>query len=182
MLLKRVKEAYGDGKLQVEWHDFPLEQVNSVQGPEWKLWEQPDDYRSKGLWAFRAGEAAKLQGPEAFERFHLALLTARHVDRKDVADRSVLLDVARESGLDVGKFESDLSDRGLMAKIGEDYSRAVEEYGIWGTPTLVFEGGESAYLRMRPDPPEEESVRVFEELVDAIRDRPYLLELKRPRG
>lgn len=179
-MLRKVREKYGD-RLKVSWHAFPLEQVNSVQGPEWKLWEQPDEYRSKGLWAFRAAEAARLQGPEPFERFHYALLEARHADKKDVADRSVLLEVARQSGLDVARFERDLADRGLLARVAEDYKLGVEEHGVWGTPTFVFEGGQAAYLRVRPAPPDEEAVRLFEELAGVIRDRPYVLEIKRPR-
>ena len=178
-MLQRVKEAYGD-RLQVQWHSFPLEQINSVQGPEWKLWEQPDEYRSKGLWAFRAAEAAKLQGEEAFERFHMALLRARHVDKRDVADRAVIMETAREAGLNLERFQRDLADRSLMAKIGEDYERGVQDHGVWGTPTLVFDGGQSAYLKLRPAPPVEDSVKVFEEMRDVI-SRPYVIEIKRPR-
>ena len=174
-----MKETYGD-RLQVRWHSFPLEQINNVQGPEWKLWEQPDEYRSRGLWAFRAGEAAKLQGDEAFERFRMALLRARHVDKRDIADKAVLMETARESGLDLERFQRDLADRSLMARIGEDYNRGVEDHGIWGTPTLVFDDGHSAYLKMRPAPPVEDSTRVFEELRDVI-NRPYVIEIKRPR-
>lgn len=180
MLLQRVKDAYGD-RLRIEWHSFPLEQVNSVHGPSWKLWEQPDEYRSRGLWALRAGEAAKLQGDDGFQRFHMALLRARHVDKKDIADRSVLLEAAREAGLDLERFQRDLADRSLLAKIAGDYDRGVQQHGIWGTPTLVFGGGASAYLRMKPAPPPEESVKTFEDLYDVIAGRPYVLEIKRPR-
>ena len=174
-----MKETYGD-RLHVQWHSFPLEQINSVQGPEWRLWEQPDEYRSKGLWAFRAAEATRLQGEEAFDRFRMALLRARHVDKRDIADRAVLTETAREAGLDLERFQRDLADRSLMAKIGEDYERGVQDHGIWGTPTLVFDGGQSAYLKIRPAPPAEDSVRVFEELRDVI-NRPYVIEIKRPR-
>lgn len=172
--------VYGD-RLSVEWHSFPLEQINNVQGPEWKLWEQPDDYRSKGLWALRAGEAAKLQGRDAFGRFHLGLLAARHGDKRDIADRAVLLDVAAQCGLDVARFERDLTDRALLARIAEDYARGVEQHGIWGTPTFVFNDGPAAYLKIRPAPPPEQCLHVFQQLVDVIRDRPYIIEIKRPR-
>jgi predicted DsbA family dithiol-disulfide isomerase len=178
VMLREVKNAYGD-RLQLEWHWFPLEQVNSIQGPEWKLWEQPDEYRSKGLWAFRAAEAARKQGREAFERFHMALLNARHVDNADIADRALLMDLARGTGLDPELFQWDLADRSLMAKIGEDYERGVQEHGIWGTPTLVFDGDQSAYLKLRPAPPAEECVKAFDELRDVI-NRPYVIEVKRP--
>ena len=175
-----MKKGYGN-RLRIEWYFFPLEQVNSNQGPEWKLWEQPDGYKSKSLWAFRAGEAARLQGKEAFERFHLALLQARHVEKRDISDPQVLIEVAREAGLDSNRFRQDLPNRSLMAKIGKDYTRGVEEHGVWGTPTLVFNGRPAAYLRLRPAPPPEESVELFKELFGVIHGRPYVIEVKRPR-
>ena len=175
-----MKGVYGD-RLRVEWHSFPLEQVNSTQGPEWKLWEQPDGYKSRGLWAFRGGEAARRQGKELFERFHMAFLRARHVENRDIANPEVLIKVAEEVGLDIDKFRQDLSSRTLLAKIGEDCTRGVKEHGVWGTPTLVFNGRQAAYLKLRPAPPPGESVKLFEELFDIIHDRPFVIEIKRPR-
>ena len=171
---------YGD-RLHIEWYSFPLEQINSTQGPEWKLWEQPDDYKSRSLWAFRGGEAARLQGEKLFERFHIALLRARHLENRDIANPEVLIEVAREVGLDIDKFRQDLSNRNLLAKIGVAYTRGVKENGVWGTPTLVFNGRQAAYLKLKPAPPLEESVKLFEELLDIIHDRPYVIEMKRPR-
>lgn len=155
--------------------------MNNIQGPDWKLWEQPDDYTSRGLWALRAGEAAKLQGKEAFDRFHLALLRARHEQKREIADPQVLTEVARESGLDVVRFQRELSDRSLLVKIGEEYTRGAQDHGIWGTPTLVLENGQAAYLKLRPAPRGEEAVKLFEELFDLIHSRPYVIELKRPK-
>jgi len=175
-----VKEALRD-RLGIEWYAFPLEQVNSTQGPGWKLWEQPNEYKSRGLWAFRGGEAARLQGKELFEHFHMALLRARHVENRDIANPEVLIEVAMEAGLDVDRFRQDLPSRNLLAKIGEDYIWGVEEHGVWGTPTLVFNGRQAAYLKLRPAPPPEESVKLFEELFDIIYRRPYVVEVKRPR-
>lgn len=129
----------------------------------------------------RAGEAAKQQGKGIFECFHLALLRAKHVDKKDIANREVLIAIAREVGMDVNQFRKDLFDRRLLAKIGEDYTRGVEEHGIWGTPTLVFNGCQAAYLKLRPAPPPEEAAGLFEELFEIIHGRPYVIELKRPR-
>ncbi len=175
-----MSEVFGD-RLSVEWYSFPLEQVNSTQGPEWKLWEQPDEYKSRGLWALRGGAAARLQGKELFERFHMYLLRARHVENRDIADPQVLIEVAKEAGLDVDRFRQDLPNRNLLAKIGEDYIRGVKEHGVWGTPTLIFNGRQAAYLKLRPAPPPEESVKLFEELFDIIHGRPYVIEVKRPR-
>src|SRR6185437_10838347 len=84
--LRDVQAALGDA-LRVNWRYFPLEQVNSAEGPDWKLWEQPEGYRSRGLPAFRAAEAARRQGDEAFAAIHVALLRARHEDGADIAER-----------------------------------------------------------------------------------------------
>jgi predicted DsbA family dithiol-disulfide isomerase len=167
--------------LHIEWHSFPLEQVNSTLGPEWKLWEQPEEFTSKGLWAFRGGEAAKLQGKELFERFHLAVLRARHVEKREIGDPEVLILLAKEAGLDEDQFRQDLPNRNLLTKIGDDYTLGVKEHGVWGTPTLVFNGRQAAYLKLRPGPPPEESVKLFEELFAIICCRPYVVEVKRPR-
>ncbi len=77
--------------------------------------------------------------------------------------------------------EGDLADRALLARIADDYERGVQDHGVWGTPTLVFNGQRAAYLRIKPAPPAEESVKLFEELFDLINDRPCVLEVKRPR-
>ena len=70
--VRDVQTALGD-EIEFVWRSFPLEQVNSPEGPEWKLWEQPDDFVSRGLYAFRGAEAAKLQGSDHFLNFHFAL-------------------------------------------------------------------------------------------------------------
>jgi predicted DsbA family dithiol-disulfide isomerase len=158
-----------------------LEQVNSKLGPEWKLWEQPDVFVSRGLWAFRGGEAAKIQGREPFERFHLAVLRARHVEKRDIGNTEVLIQLAKEAGLDEDRFRQDLPNRNLLARIGEDYLLGEKEHGVWGTPTLVFNGRQAAYLRLKPVPSPEESMKLFEELFDVIYHRPYVIEVKRPR-
>jgi len=174
-----VKTALGDD-IEFVWRSFPLEQVNSPEGPEWKLWEQPDDYVSRGLNAFRGAEAAKLQGPDHFANFHFALLEARHVDDKNIGRKDVVIETAGKAGLDVDAFTKALGDRSLMANIGKDYEKARNEYGVFGTPTFVFPGGESAYMKMRPKASEEDTVSVWNDFVTMVVDRPYIAEVKRP--
>ncbi|MBI4307218.1 MAG: DsbA family protein [Chloroflexi bacterium] len=179
MWLAEVKKVWGE-RLVVNWRYFSLEQVNSQEGPEWKLWEQPDSYYSRGRLAFHAAEAARRQGPEAFERFHLALLRARHEEKKDIADRAVVLDVARQARLDLPRFEADLRDRALLRRLAEDHTQAVERYGVFGTPTLVFPNGGAAYLKMRPAPAPQDALRVFEHLHQIVAGWPFITEVKRP--
>ncbi len=117
------------------WRSFPLEQVNSAEGDDWKLWEQDDSYVSRGLYAFRGAEAAKLQGPDHFINYHYSILEARHVEDKNIGRKDVVIEAARSAGLDVEAFETALADRALLANIGKDYeTRPRTTYGVSSAP------------------------------------------------
>jgi predicted DsbA family dithiol-disulfide isomerase len=177
--IDQVKAKLSD-RLQVTWRFFPLEQVNSVEGPEWKLWEQPAAYKSRGRGAFHGAIAARNQGEEAFDRFHLALLRAKHEEGKEHSRRETLLEAAAAANLDLARFERDLDDPSLLARIAPDYEEAREKHGVFGTPTFVFADGSSAYIKMRPAAPGEDAVKVFEEFLQIVQERPYIAEIKRP--
>jgi hypothetical protein len=179
--LDRVKQVQG-GSLQITWKSFSLEQVNSRNGPDWKVWEQPEGYKSRSLLSLVAGEAARCQGSEAFDRYHLALLTARHggEGRTPLDQVEPLLEVGRESGLDVGRLREDMKDPELLEIIGRDHTEAVEDHGVFGTPTFVFEGGNAAYLKSFIPPPED-SVAFFEHFAAVVTHRSYIGEIKRPQ-
>jgi predicted DsbA family dithiol-disulfide isomerase len=164
----------------VSWKPFLLAQVNSKEGPEWKAWEQKEDGDSHGLLAMRAGEAAQRQGSKAFEAFHLALLTARHQDRKDLSNTDVIMESAEASGLDMARFRKDLADGSILQGLGDSHTQAVEEYGVFGVPTFVFPNGASAFLKTY-EPPEEEAVEMFENLKGVMGSWKYIGEVKRPQ-
>jgi len=177
--LESAKNKYGDS-LQINWRGFPLEQVNSKEGSDWKIWDQPDDYPFRGFPALKAGEAARRQGVEGFDRFHIALLRARHEDRKNIADVEVLLEIARNSNLDSARFREDIGDPLITKKIVDDYTEAVEQHGVFGTPTFLFPNGASAFLKM-VRPPEEEAPDLLRLLSELIGKWTYVGEVKRPQ-
>ncbi|MEZ4506348.1 MAG: DsbA family protein [Thermomicrobiales bacterium] len=177
--VRDVKTALGD-EIEFVWRSFPLEQVNSAEGPEWKVWEQADNYVSRGFYALRGAEAAKLQGPDHFINYHYSILEARHVEDQNIGRKNVVIDAARTAGLDMDAFERALADRSLLANIGNDYETARAQHGVFGTPTFVFPGGEAAYMKMRPKAPEEDAVTVWNDFVATVVGRPYVHEIKRP--
>ena len=180
MWLDRVAKAE-PGLIDVTWKSFVLDQINSKNGPDWKIWEQDDRYDSRSLLSLHAGESAKLQGRDAFERFHVALLVARHGGRRlSLNDRVALVEVAREVDLDVPRFEQGLDDLNLLDNIARDHKEAVEQHGVFGTPTFLFENGTSAYLKSFV-PPEDDSVDFFNHFVAIFAYRAYVGEIKRPQ-
>ena len=124
--------------------------------------------------------AAKRQGAEAFDRFHLALLRAKHETNQDHGKPKVLQSVAASVGLDTDRFDRDRADRSLLSQIGADYEEGRTHHGAFGTPTLVFPGGAAVYLKMRPPAPPDESVAIFDDLRRMTIHRPYIAEIKRP--
>ena len=167
-------------KLTINWRYFSLEQINSHQGPEWNIWEQTEDYSSRGLRAFRAAEAAHRQGKASFDSFHIALLEARHEQRKDIADVSILNHVAESVNLDMAQFKKDFCDANLLSKLAEDHTFAADILGVFGTPTLVFPKNRAIFLKMSPPIPED-SLAIFNEVRTIAEHRPYIQEIKRPQ-
>ena len=181
MWLDRVKKVYGDD-LDITWKNFSLEQINSKEGPEWKAWEQGEPTERRSLLGAMAGEAARRQGPELYDKFHLALLTARHGGDGRIAlnEEAPLIELAGEVGLDVGQFTEDLKDQELAKIIGQDHEEAAETHGIFGTPTFVFANETATYIKtFIPD--EGDSVAAFEHFTALMSSRKYIGEIKRPQ-
>jgi predicted DsbA family dithiol-disulfide isomerase len=179
--LQDVKQQLGDDAPQITWRFFPLEQVNAPADVEERVWNLPPDNRSQARNSMHAGAAALRQGQDAFEKFSIALLALKHEEGQDHGKRATLDEAARRAELDPAQFAEDLEDRALLLKIRDDYTHGREELGVFGTPTFVFPGGESAYLQVRPTPPAEDAVPLWNDFVEAVCNRPYLREIKRPK-
>ena len=167
-------------ELEINWRSFSLAQNSSTEGPDWKAWEQPDESEVRGILALRGGEAARRQGPEAFGQYHMALLEARHADRRDIGKRDVLVEIATEVGLDIAQFAEDLEDRSLIESIARDHLEAAEQHGVFGTPTFLFGNGRSAFLKILRTPPEE-APKLTKLLFELMENWSYVGEIKRPQ-
>lgn len=131
--------------------------------------------------AFRAAEAARLQGADAYERMHFALLEGRHQRRKDFTDPNDIQDVARSARLDMARFQRDLADRSLLRRVAEDHALAAAKYGVFGTPTLVFETGGPFFLRVRAQEDAKAAARTFDALYQTMVEQDNVDEVKRPK-
>ncbi|MFQ5874821.1 MAG: DsbA family selenoprotein, partial [Dehalococcoidia bacterium] len=60
------------------------------------------------------------------------------------------------------------------------HTESVEKYGVFGTPTFLFESGNTVYLKTFI-PPEEDSVAFFEHFIALMSHRSWVGELKRPQ-
>ena len=78
------------------------------------------------------------RNPSAFLRFHGALFKEYFAEGRDLGDPTVVEDVARSSGLDVGRMTKALDDGEYEGAITAT-TDAARELGITGTPTFVFD-------------------------------------------
>ena len=179
--LAKVEEVTGEA-VEIDWQPFALAQVNVDEGAEYNVWEQPAilDGSDKTLLAHQAGLAAKRQGKEAFQSFFITLLKARHEDKVDLNDASVITEAAKSSGLDLARFREDLVDPDLLKQLGESHTKAVEEHGAFGVPTFVFPNGNAAFLKMFI-PPDEQAAEIYETLFKTMSEISHVGELKRPQ-
>ena len=167
----------GERDLDVRWRYFSLAQVNSKH-EGWTAWDAPETERVKGRLAFKAAEAARRQG--RFDELHLPLLVARHRDRLDIDDVSVIENVAAEAGLDLECLRRDIAAPDILEPLARDHREATGKHGVFGTPTFVFGDGSSAYVRLSEPPGPDEAVRLFDKLISVAADEPQILEIKRP--
>ncbi|MCI0788686.1 MAG: DsbA family protein [Chloroflexi bacterium] len=182
MWLSKVEDATGE-TIKVDWKPFSLAQVNSDNNDgNVKLWELPEviDGTDKTFLAHMSGLAAKRQGDEAFQSFFMALLRARHEDKKDLLDPAVMEEAAVAAGLDMARFREDAADPELLKDIGESHTNAVEEYGAFGVPTFVFGDGKATFLKMFI-PPDEQAVEIYETLTKVMSEFEHVGEIKRPQ-
>lgn len=88
--------------------------------------------------ALEATEFARDSGPEQFDCLHHRLFEAYFSEGRNIGERSVLLDLAGECGLDKVALGEALEDRRYRARVRESIELA-RGAGITGTPTFIFD-------------------------------------------
>jgi len=170
--------------LRFEWVHFSLYQSNRPNGDGWQLWnerlDERDDAGTMGLLPFLASTAARRQGPAPHDAFRTALLHARHVEHRPF-HLSTMMEAAEEAHLHLACFERDLADPEARTALAREHHRGVAAE-VFGTPTFGFPSGDTAYVRLRQVPADQDdAVELFERIRGMLADYPYLETLKRPR-
>lgn len=86
---------------------------------------------------------AALQGAElareanAFAAYHCGVFHAAFHDRRDIADRELLADIAQGAGMDRARFLADLESERMAARIA-DNKREADRMSALGYPTFIL--------------------------------------------
>lgn len=85
--------------------------------------------------SLEASEFARDHGK--FHEFHEAVFHAYFTEARDIGDVQVLLDVAKQVGLDMAELQASLQDGRYLPRL-EQASEEAHHYGINGTPTYII--------------------------------------------
>ena len=155
MRLREIEQVYG-ARVRVHWRTFPL--IPGEQ-PDRRVTEKTREGRqrvgveepracfvppeidaplpSSSIPALTAAKCAERQGEAAFERFHDRLFTAHFRDNLDIGRPDVLWSLARESALDLARFEADYAGEAYDAVL-RDCAEGAAWFGVSGLPTVVL--------------------------------------------
>ncbi|MGH6690759.1 MAG: DsbA family oxidoreductase, partial [Gammaproteobacteria bacterium] len=86
-----------------------------------------------------AAKCARLQGGDAFERFHDALFVAHFRDNLDISRPGVLRNLARECGLDLERFQHDYAAGEAYQEVLHDCAEGAAWFGVSALPTVIFD-------------------------------------------
>ncbi len=107
-----------DGTMRIEWRHFPYLGPESITS-------------AKASWA--AGEQGR------FWEYHDAMFADQQPPNSGKLTDEYLLDKAREIGLDVERFEEDMTSKTAADEVQADFDEG-QEIGVTGTPAFLVNG------------------------------------------
>lgn len=119
-LMKKIEADYDEEKLRIVFRQFPLPQIHK-----------------HAIVAAYAAEAAGFQG--RFWEMYDKLYTDQATWSKAPDARTFFVDYARDIGLDMNRFISDMNSPQAEVRVRFDYERGIS-LGVSGTPTIFLNG------------------------------------------
>ncbi len=111
---------------------FSMAYAGEGEEPEQRVWNTHDAHKLL-RWALTAGE------PEAQARLKMAMFRAHFQQRRNMADRELLLNLAEAEGFDRAAAAEAMADDALSMAVKLEEKRGLEN-GISSVPTFVVNG------------------------------------------
>ncbi len=133
-------EAYGGGP--PDRRELELEiWLAALQEPEAVFKPFRDDWPTTTLPAFEAAWCAFQQGEAIGREFDLRIRRAFFAEGRNIGQREVMLDLAREAGLDTDYFTYYFNNGEARAAVLEEGRLGKDVYSVRGTPTIMLNDG-----------------------------------------
>ena len=156
MRLHKIAPEY-QGRIRLVERAYPLEVYGG--GPpdrqimEAEIWlaalQEPDavfkplleDWPTTTLPAFDAAWSAAQQGEQIGRDFDLRIRQAFFAEGRNIGKPEVLLELAREAGLDLAHFTRSINSGAARAAVLAEGKLGKEQFNVRGTPTLMVSDG-----------------------------------------
>jgi predicted DsbA family dithiol-disulfide isomerase len=122
--------------LEQEWWLAAIQEPTAVFAPY-----PVEDWPTTTLPAFDAVWAASRQGHVIGMDYDLRVRRAFFGEGRNIGRPEILLDIARETSLDMPQFQKDVGSQEARAAVVEDSRIGREQFGVRGTPTLTLADG-----------------------------------------
>ncbi|KPV44433.1 hypothetical protein AN477_07415 [Alicyclobacillus ferrooxydans] len=106
-----------------------------ASGEPYGLQFTDNDWLSNSRLALEASEFARDTG--RFHEFHSRVFRAYFSEARDIGDRGVLSEIAKDSGLDTAALNAALDEGRYRSRIEEGQHEG-QRYGVTGTPTYII--------------------------------------------
>lgn len=133
-------EVYGGGPPDRQELELEI-WLAQLQEPEAVFKPFSDDWPTTTLPAFEAAWCANLQGERIGREFDLRIRQAFFAEGRNIGRREVMLDLARETGLDMDAFARPFNNGEALAAVLEEGKLGKEHFNVRGTPTLMLSDG-----------------------------------------
>jgi 2-hydroxychromene-2-carboxylate isomerase len=170
-----MREVARECDVAVTWKQFSLAIVNNA--------DPNSDYMRRDLALGRIFVAAeRLGGNDGVDRLYLALGDVIHGQRLDALDEAVMRDALVAAGHIPELMEAALDDHTTESEYLESH-RAGQAFGMFGVPTLVFDGVERGYFGPVIDPvPTGADALELWRVVRWVARQPFIWEMKKDRA
>lgn len=157
-LLRTVHDRGLEGEINIDHRAFPLEVVNDREPSRdhfdrmvealrdvepdagWSTWDDEHEFPTSSLLAIEAVQAAKAVSPHASAELDRALRRAVFADSRPIDRLDTIMEVARETGLDLEAFEPELRSGRARREVDDQTTWAGTD-AIPASPTIVFPDG-----------------------------------------
>ena len=132
---RRLEDLFGTGPEDVAAKNARMHGLMAAEGLPYS--DRSHTYNSRlaqevGKWADSLGAGTQPGGGAIHDLFFKAYF----VDRRNIGDVAVILDVVREAGLDVAAAKKVIEDRSFKDAVDADWQKS-HQYGVTGVPTFV---------------------------------------------
>lgn len=172
-----IREVRRLRPLDIRWRFFSLEEVNRPEGKR-HPWERPLAY---GWTPMRVAAWLRRIDNDLCDRWYEVCGRTLHIEGARFYDDTVARRLLIEIGVDPSAWDEALADETTHDDVRADHEEAVQKYGGFGVPIIIFPSGKAVYGPVVVPAPMGDDALALWDLTEAYTRIPGLYELKTPK-